>query len=399
MNLWGQHRKFLVAAFLLAMSVCNVALLFRLMPSLRNGFQDFTIFYTGARLVRNGQASALYDLATQYQVQLTFAHVPIRQGPLPFNHPPFEALLFVPFTFLKYWPAYLLWSALNLIMLAAVVTLLRRHFQPFAGVSLLVLGLAATAFFPVAIGIIQGQDVILLLLFFVLALVCLRRGKDALAGALLGAGLFRPQLVVPIVVLLAIRRWRVLTGFAPVAVFMGAISVAIMGWRGPFDYVRFVLQLEGTVARAFGPEAVPNIRGLVGELPGVSDSGLWSSLLILVLSLLVFFVALRRIHSGPDSIIFMSSVAVVTTILICFHALVYDLTLLLPMLFFLFSRMVDVKVKKIDPKVFVPVFLLFLSPLYVFLLLVVDRFFWFSLILLWLYLWLVFTPITEDMPV
>jgi hypothetical protein len=398
MNLWDQHRKFVVAAFLLAMTVCNVALLFRLMPSLRNGFQDFTIFYTGARLVRNGQASALYDLATQYQVQLTFAHVPIRQGPLPFNHPPFEALLFVPFTFLKYWPAYLLWSALNLIMLAAIVTLLRRHFQQFAGVSLLVLGLAATAFFPVAIGIIQGQDVILLLLFFVLALVCLRRGKDALAGALLGAGLFRPQLVVPIVVLLAIRRWRVLIGFAPIAVFMGAISVAIMGWRGPFDYVRFVLHLEGTVARAFGPEAVPNIRGLVGELPGVSDSRLWSSLLILGLSLLVFFVALHRIHSGPDSIMFMSSLAVVTTILICFHALVYDLTLLMPMLFFLFARMVDVKVKKIDPKVFVPVFLLFLSPLYVFLLLVVDRFFWFSLVLLWLYAWLVLTAVSEEVP-
>src|ERR1039457_5046683 len=88
MNLWDQHRRFLVAAFLLAMTICNVALVFRLVPSLRNGYQDFTIFYSGARLIRNGQASALYDLATQYQVQLTFAHVPIRQGPLPYNHPP-----------------------------------------------------------------------------------------------------------------------------------------------------------------------------------------------------------------------------------------------------------------------------------------------------------------------
>src|ERR1035437_7916018 len=163
-----QPRKFLVVAFLLAMTFCNVALLVRVTPLLRKGYQDFTIFYTSARLFRGGEASGLYNRATQYRRQLTFTHVPIRQGPLPFNHPPFEALLFVPFTMLDYWPAYLLWTALNLILLAA--------------------------------------------------------------------GLFRPHVAVPLVVLVAIRRWRVLAGFLPVALVLGAVSVAIMGWRGPVDY-------------------------------------------------------------------------------------------------------------------------------------------------------------------
>jgi hypothetical protein len=393
-----QKRKFLAAAFLLAMTFCNVALLFRVIPSLRNGYQDFTIFYTGARLVRNGQASALYDLATQYRTQLTFARVAIRQGPLPFNHPPFEALLFVPFTLLEYWPAYLLWSALNMIMLTVSVTLLRRHFRLLAGVPVLVVGLAATAFFPVAIGIIQGQDVILLLLLFVLAVICLDGGNDAVAGALLAAGLFRPQLVVPLVALLAIRRWRVLVGFAPVALLLAGVSVAIMGWRGPLDYVRFVIRLEGTGAGAFGPEVVPNIRGLVAELPGLSASGPWTALLILALSLVVFFVALSRIRARPDSIILTSSLAAVATILISFHALVYDLTLLLPTLLFLLARTVDAQGKIIDARTMLLVFLLLLSPLYVFLWLVVERFFWFSLILLWLYLRLVLAPAPAEAP-
>jgi len=396
MSSWVQHRKFLVAGLLLAMTFCNVTLLFRLLPSLRNGFQDFTIFYTGARLIRNGQASALYDLATQYQLQLTFAHVPIRHGPLPFNHPPFEALLFVPFTLLTYWPAYLLWSALNLIMLAVSVTLLSMHFHQLAGVPLLVWGLAATAFFPVAIGIIQGQDVILLLLLFVLAVICLDRGNDAVAGALLAAGLFRPHLVVPLIVLLAIRRWRVLVGFVPVALLLAGVSAVIMGWRGALGYVRFVLHLEGTGARAFGPEAVPNIRGLVADLPGFSSSGPWTARIVLAVSLVVFLVALRRILKGPDSIIYSSSLAVVTTILISFHALVYDLSLLLPMSFFLLSRMVNSERKAIDARTILLVFLLFLSPLYMFLWLVVGRFFWFSLILLWLYLRLVLTPVPDE---
>src|SRR6202142_2942806 len=248
-----QKRKFLITVFLLAMTCCNLAVPFQGRSGLRNGYQDFTIYYMSGLLLRNGQASDLYSLSAQYRTQLTFAHVPIRQGPLPYNHPPFEALLFVPFTLLAYWPAYLLWTALNLVMLALSVIILRRQFPQFASVSPLALGLAATAFFPVVIGIFQGQDVILLQFLFVLAVVSLDRGKDAMAGAFLAAGLFLPHLILPVVVLFAARRWRVLLGFAPVTLSLGGISVAIMGWRGPLDYLRFVLHVERSASISYGP--------------------------------------------------------------------------------------------------------------------------------------------------
>jgi hypothetical protein len=398
MTSFVKDRKLLVAAFLLAMTFCNLTLLFQVMPKLRNGYQDFTIYYTSGRMLRNGQASALYNLDTQYRTQLTFAHVPIRQGPLPYNHPPFEALLFVPFTLLAYWPAYLLWTALNLIMLGASVALLRRQFPQLAAAPTLVMALGATAFFPVAIGIMQGQDAILLLLLFVLAVVSLDRGNDVLAGAFLAAGLFRPHLVVPLVVLLAIRRWRILAGFAPVALILAGISVAITGWRGPVDYIRFVLRVERTGAGGFGPQAVPNLRGLIANLPGLSASGRLTALLILATSMVVFFVALRRIRNGRDSMIVSSSLAAVTTILISFHALSYDLTLLLPMVLFLLSTVVDVEGKKINAWTMLLVVLLFLTPLYIFLVIMVNRFFWFSLVLLWLYPRLILTPAPAEVP-
>jgi hypothetical protein len=379
------------------MTFCNLAPLLRVMPSLRNGYQDFTSFYTGARLLRNGQASALYNLAAQYRMQLTFTHVPIRQGPLPFNHPPFEALMFVPLTFLNYWPAYLVWTALNLIMLALSVAILRGHFPQFTAVSPLVLGLGATAFFPVAIGIMQGQDVILLLLLFVLAVISLDRGNDAMAGALLAAGLFRLQLVVPLVVLLALRRWRILIGFAPVAMVLAGISVAIMGWRGPLDYTRFVLRLEGTpAARAFDSKAAPNLRGLVANLPGAAGLDPWIALLIFASSLVALLVALRRIRDRRNSILVASNLAAVTAILVSFHALVNDLTLLLPMALFLLSGMAGGEGEKIDAWKILLVVLLFLTPLYIFLLLVADRFFWFSLILVGLYLRLILMPAAAE---
>jgi hypothetical protein len=327
---------------------------------------------------------------------------------LPYNHPPFETILFVPFTLLGYWPAYLVWTALNLIMLAASVVLLRGQFPQLAAVPPIVLGLGATAFFPVAIGLIQGQDVILLLFLFVLAIICLERGNDAVAGAVLAAGLFRPHLVVPLVVLLAIRRWRILLGFVPVALLLAGISVAIMGWSVPLDYVRFVLRVERTGAGGFGPHAVPNLRGLIADLPGLRFSVPVTAVLVVASSVVVFFLALRRIRNGRDSILFASGLAAVTTILVSFHALSYDLTLLLPTALCLLSRLAGVEGKKaegkkaegkkIDAPTILLVVLLFLTPLYIFLLLAVDRFFWFSLILLWLYLRLMLTPAPAEVP-
>jgi hypothetical protein len=403
MNNVAGKRKFVVLFFLMAMTFANLTLLFHVIPKLRNGYQDFTIFYTGARMLRNGQVSTLYDLAAQYRMQQTFTNVPIRLGPLPFNHPPFEALFFIPFTLLSYWPAYLLWSALNIILLAATLILLRRHSPQLAAIPKLGLTLAATAFFPLTIGLIQGQDIILLLFLFVLAITCIEQDNNAFAGALLGAGLFRPQTVVPLVLLLAIRRWRVLVGFVPVALVLFGVSVALMGWRGPFHYVNFVLYLEGTKARAFGPEAVPNLRGLVAQLPGVSASRPLTAFLIFASSMIVFFFTARRIRDGQDSVIFFSSLAAVTVILVSFHALVYDFTLLFPVVLFLLARVVGVDRGKIDgtkpdrPTVLLFI-LLFLTPLYIYLLLVVDRFFWFSLILLWLYFRLLLTPTPAEVP-
>ncbi len=388
MSLSGKNRRAVVVFFLLAMTFCNMSLPIRILPELRNGYQDFTIFYTSARLLRSGQASHLYDLGTQYRLQQTFTNVPIRSGPLPYNHPPFEALLFIPFTFLAYWPAYLLWTGVNLVMLAASAVLLRRNFSEFAAMSPVTLGLGTTAFFPVAIGVIQGQDIILMLLLFVLAIISFNQGKNATAGALLGAGLFRPQLAVPLVLLFAVRRWRVLLGFVPVSLALFGFSVAVVGWRGPFDYVYFVLHLEGTNSRAFQLGSLPNLRGLVSQLPGLNGTGTAAHLLIFLSSAVVFSWALRRLRKGDHSAFFACSLAIVTTLLISFHSLVYDLSLLLPLVLCLIARSTGSDPRKVDAPAILLAFLLLLTPIYVLLLMVIDSFFWFSLVLLGIYFWL-----------
>src|SRR5882757_11395393 len=86
------------------------------------GYPDFTIFYSSGSILTQGLGRQLYDEPTQYRVQQQFAAgVSIRQGPLPYNHPPFEALAFVPFSFLSYPVAYCLWNLFNLIFLGTIL--------------------------------------------------------------------------------------------------------------------------------------------------------------------------------------------------------------------------------------------------------------------------------------
>ncbi len=381
----GRKTEFVAAAFLLAMTIGHVVMVISLVPSLRSGYQDFTIFYTAGRMLRNGPASALYDLGAQYQLQREFApHVYIRRGPLPYNHPPFEALLFLPLAYLEFWPAYLLWTALNLGMLAISLALLRREFPQIRRLSPATLVLAATGFFPIAIAVIQGQDAILLLLICVLALVSLARQRDIAAGAILAAGLFKFHLIIPLLLLLAIRRWRILLGFFPVAVVLAAVSVGMLGWHGPADYVHFVLQLEKSGAGAgIGTYEMPNLRGLVSYLPGFTANGTPTILLTLTASLAVFMIALCRIRSARDFIGHAFALAAVTAILVSYHAFAYDLSLLLPGAFFMFSEITQTQGDSNRRSLLLV--LLFLTPLYVLLGFRLSRFCWFAVVVILLF--------------
>jgi len=398
MNSYLEKRRVFVTFFLVAMAIGNISLFVQVLPKLKNGYQDFTIFYTGARLLSEGRADGLYNLRTQYEMQQTFTNVPIRKGPLPFNHPPFEALFFVPFTMLSYWPAYLLWTGLNIIMLAIILMLLRKYFSQLTRFSPLMMGTAGVGFFPIAIGVMQGQDMVSFLLLFVLTIICLDRRKDWAAGVFLGMGLFRPQLVLPVLVLLAVRRWRILLGFVPVAVLLAGISVAIMGWNGPLEYARFASHLDQTRAVAFGPTAVPNLRGIFASLLDPIGLRRLAAFLIFVSSAVVFVIALRRTREAHDSIVFLACLAAATAILVSFHSLVYDFTLLFPATLFLLSRVLWPEGKNVDKWLVVFLVLMFLTPLYAYLLLVIDGFVLYSIVLLWLYVRLLKSPQPAEVP-
>jgi len=382
-------RNVLITVFLAGMTCCNLLLASRVIAPLREGLQDFTIYYMAGRLVREGRAAALYDMGVQYRTQVRFALVPSPEETKPFNHPAFEALLFVPFTLLPYWPAYLGWTFLSLVLLGIALILLRR-FPGIRELPPMLLALGGLAFFPVAMDLLQGQDAILLLLLAVLAWTCLERGADASAGAWLAGGLFRPHIVLPLLVLLAARRRRMLAGFAPVALILAGISVAIPGSGGPLAYIQFVLRGERP-HEGFLPRHLPTLRGLISVLPGIHNSPHLTAGLILAVSLAMFGMALHRIRTGPDSLAHSFCLASVTAILVSFHAFSYDLTLLLPLALFMLREATGAEGTLNGTGCFL-LFLLFLTPAYIFLVMKIKFFALFGLVLLALYVRLVSMP-------
>lgn len=298
------------------------------------GYPDFTIYYTAGTMVRQGMGHQLYDDRIQFEVQQQFApQVATRLGALPFNHPPFEALLFVPITWLPYRAAYLLWMLANLGMLATLLILLRPYVPVMTAGSVPAWAGVSLAFFPIFFALLQGQDAILLMFLYGLTFVALRKERLVSAGGWLACGLFKFHLVLPFLLLLLIqqktfqRSRRILFGFGSVGALLGAVSIATVGPQQMIAYPRYVLGLEATMARgAIMPSDMPNLRGVLYLL---ASNVRFFSVIVVASSALLFLVAAwnSRSRNVQDADL-QFAMPVFAAVLVSYHALGYDLCVL-----------------------------------------------------------------------
>ena len=324
--------------YLLGMVALHGLLAWELRREVRNGYSDFAIFYSAGKIVGQGLGGHLYESDLQFRVQQEFApRVHIRQGPLPHIHPPFEALIFVPFAKLSYFAAYLLWDFTSLVMLGFLPYVLRLNLTLLWRLPVSLCLLAALAYFPIFIALLQGQDVIVLLLLFGLTYAALKKNAEFAAGCCLGLGLFRFHLVLPFVLILLLqKKWRMLSGFVSVAFGLGLISLAVVGWEGILAYPGYVFHLEAVGGYgSIVPANMPNLRGLVSILLAGYASPTVSNGVIVVLSLglLLLASAKWRICAADPTFDLGFSLYIVVTVLVSYHANAYDLSLLfLPVL-------------------------------------------------------------------
>jgi hypothetical protein len=326
----GRRMK-LALLVLCAMAAMNIIVVWNSRHSIEAGHSDFISFYSAGELLRSGRASELFDPDTQFAVQSR--HSPFvreRRQPFPYIHPPIEALLFVPFSYLPYPAAYVAWTGLNLLVLITTVGLLRKQLPDLAALPRIWWAPILLAFFPFITVLVQGQDDLLLLFFFALVFLGLKRGRNVAAGMCLGLALIRPQFALPLAaILFCAGEWGAFCGFLAVAAALSVATVAIFGWSAWLNYPSHVWSSE----QISNPNGVllgsmPNLHGLLGQpLAAALSPGLLSTL-ILILSAAALILALSCWRRGRSLEMSFSAV-VLCVLLVSYHSFAPDLVLLL----------------------------------------------------------------------
>jgi hypothetical protein len=360
--------------FLAAMAWLNLLLAWNSRDLLHKGYQDFTIFYSAATIVGQGLGHQLYDDTTQYRIQQGFAAAAnIRKGYLPYNHPPFEVLVFLPFSLLPYFVAYLLWDLLSLLILLLLLVLLRPRISVLRHVSVVHWLLASLGFFPTFFALLQGQDTILLLLIFTLVFIFLKGEHEFAAGCCLGLGLFRFHLVLPLALVFVLeRRKKALAGFILVAFILGLISVAIVGAEASWDYPASVWRMEQMMERTgtVVPSGMPNLHGLLeSSFTHLISRSLSDSILALLSLALVVFTAFLSKPATAATFNLGFSLCMIVTIVVSYHTFTSDLSLLVLPVVLVADYLEGGRGNRGWTRVALlgPVLLLFLTPLHTFL--------------------------------
>jgi Glycosyltransferase family 87 len=297
---------------------------------------DFPDFYCAARMLPNSHAHQLYDANIQREYQARYAG---RIGTL-YIHPPFEAAFYLSVAWLPIRSAYLLWFLVNLVLLATATCILSRLVDgPWEWP---ILTTASLLFVPVILCLQQGQDSLLLLLLLVLGLAALRQGNSFAAGCWLALGLFKFQIVVPLILVLLIvqsgkTRMQLLKGFILVAFGLAAFSVGICGWSVFATYPEFLRRLSSQPFAGINPRAMANFRGLISLL-GLNQSALaeatQGALAVAALLLVLGIRERAKMHVRHPSTdrheaASVYGYAVILALLVSYHLNPHDLSLLL----------------------------------------------------------------------
>ena len=272
---------------------------------------DFLSFYTGATLIRQGQAEQLYDLDAQRPIQRALA--PANEDVIPFIRPSYYALVLAPLSFLPFGAAFWVWVGFQAVLLLLCWAWAGRCF----GWDAMIFG---AIYFPTAAGIINAQDCVFLLALAIGAFLLAERKRDFWSGAVLGLGLIKFHLffLLPLVVLIQ-RRFRIFAGYCLTGLVALVIFLVLGGFAGMEKYVTLISQ---PVWRSFwAPERMINIQSVAANLG--ADSA-WAPVLLIGVVVLVTIVGAWHAELWR-----WLSAALLGSVLITPHAYAYDAAILL----------------------------------------------------------------------
>jgi hypothetical protein len=298
---------------------------------------DLASHLLGGRLLLDGDLDNLYDLGDQENEWRSW----LPQADFnPYVSPPFMALVYAPLAALPYGVALALWTLISAALIVVSLRLLWPMVPNLDGVGkrgLLIHLLCAP---PVLYLFLGGQDTAVSLALLAGGLSLFRSGKQMSAGALLGLGVLKPQLIAVIpILLLAQRRWHALAGWVAVAGSLTVLSMAMVGVDGVRDYVSLPRSdfYRISVVEGRGWEMQSFVALARAMLPGGASS------LVTILTVAVGTIAIgllvraaHRTRNVEQAFTRLFALALLTIPFVSPHLFLYDcLVFVIPVLFLL----------------------------------------------------------------
>ncbi len=297
---------------------------------------DLSHFYAAGLTVRDGEGARLYDIGYQFALQASADVIGSTEtGYSAFLTPPFHALTYVPLTYLPYEAAFVVLSLLGLVALVASLRLVGadvRRMLPWAA-----------SFFPVFATISFGQNAFLSLIILAGTYALWRSRRLFLAGLVLSLILYKPQLAVGVSALWALqwrRDWRALAGLAA-----GGAAFAAISFIGMADASRAYLTFSRDVLPKLVTWSEPSVwhmhtpRNFFEILIGPGRVADGMALMIAAVAV-AGFIRFRRAFAENPAMTFAG--AILLTLLVTPHALVYDwVVLLIPAVLLWNERVAD----------------------------------------------------------
>jgi hypothetical protein len=202
--------------------------------------EDFSVFYGAGTLVAQGKAHLLHTPSahTALQHAVLETHQDVTLG---YYNPAFFALLFVPFSYMGFDRAYQAWTLINVALIALNAWLLWRTADSVgrAWRALIVIGFVTV--YPLAFAVRLGQFSLILMASWSAAYLALRSGRGRLVGLALAPLLIKPEMLIPVGLLLMWkRRTDTLRVLVPIAVAAAGVSVAMLGPAAAWDYAHYL---------------------------------------------------------------------------------------------------------------------------------------------------------------
>ena len=251
---------------------------------------DMVSYYDGTQRLREG-------------LPLYRPNISIQQQNFQFIYPPPLAFILMPFP--SYQAAWWGWGIFTIVCWLASLGLILRELWPSIRQRLApmwrpLLIAALINFPPVESHLFWGQVQIQLLLLLTASWLCLRRGRDGWAGALLGLAialkLFPALLIAP---LLVQRRWRCIAVALAAAAGVFALSFALVGWdQGIYYLTRVVPEVDQSLSGV--SNATTSIGAVLRGATGSPGLAYWASLAIRVAVVGAVMAAAARVTHAPD---------------------------------------------------------------------------------------------------